>query len=167
MKIDDNIAEVIINLDLFKDIHPNVITLFGIISNFYILGNLVYGSKKIANMFLVIRYLSDILDGAVARKYNKGTMIGGFLDSLNDIFIISMYNGIIYYILYSNLRYSILVSLFCFILGFMYLYANNSIIDHDNLKCRNTDNIFKNAVAIFIDNSILGYIFLYYINSIF
>ena len=93
MRIDDDIANIQCLLSLFKYIHPNTITISGIISNFYILKFLIYKKINTLNMLLTFRYFTDIMDGAVARKYNKVSKIGGYLDTINDTMLISFYSG--------------------------------------------------------------------------
>ena len=42
------------------------------------------GSKWIGLILFIVRLICDCLDGMVARKYDKKTKLGGFLDTLGD-----------------------------------------------------------------------------------
>ncbi len=70
--------------DLFRDVDPNLISIFGIVLNYVWFIFLYNGSKWIGLTVLIIRMICDSLDGMVARKYNKKTRLGGFLDTLGD-----------------------------------------------------------------------------------
>ncbi len=77
IKIDDGITDIVMsNFDIFKDIHPNAITLVGIACNYLILKEVdaIRTSTIDPSYFagiLLVRFLSDCLNGAVARKYKK------------------------------------------------------------------------------------------------
>lgn len=68
---------------LLSNVHPNVLTLLGIIPSilFFVLAiNKLY-------LFALIAFIGtafDMIDGMIARKYNKITKFGGFLDSTFD-----------------------------------------------------------------------------------
>ena len=95
MEIDNYIANNEFLLSFFKEIHPNIISITGIITNFIILYYIKMGNVFLANIYLVIRFFTDILDGAVARKYNKTSKLGGYLDTTNDLILFTMYTYII------------------------------------------------------------------------
>lgn len=89
--LDDQITNyVMTNLDVFKDIHPNVITIVGIILNYFILlevkkVNTEYINPIKLGLLMFFRCLADCIDGAVARKYNKTSDLGNKLDTISDI----------------------------------------------------------------------------------
>lgn len=99
IKIDDHITKFVMdNFDIFEHIHPNVITIIGIICNYFILDQIDNMETNKINeihfaILLFVRFLSDCLDGAVARKYKKTSKIGNILDTLSDM----MFNFIIFY----------------------------------------------------------------------
>ena len=78
-------------LFLFKNIHPNLITIFGIILNFAVI--FLFQNKYISllNITLLVRYLCDTLDGFVAREFNKSSELGGYLDTFSDLMFILIY----------------------------------------------------------------------------
>lgn len=144
MKLDDNLAWLLVqNIDFLKNIHPNYITFSGIISNFLILYLLIKKDYNILIPLIIYRYFTDILDGAVARKYNKTSKLGGYLDTLNDVMLISFLS------LYYLKNYFI----FIFILILLFIIYHNSFYDHSQLKK-------KGIIAFFVNNSILLYFIL-------
>jgi CDP-diacylglycerol--glycerol-3-phosphate 3-phosphatidyltransferase len=65
-------------------IHPNTITVIGTLCT--IVGGIIYGTGHIrtAGWFLGLTALFDVLDGTVARRSNKSSTFGAFLDSTLD-----------------------------------------------------------------------------------
>lgn len=163
MKIDDKIANIECLLQLFKNIHPNLISIFGIICNFYIIKFLHVKNKYAANIFLVARYFADIMDGAVARRFNKTSKIGGYLDTFDDILLMSFYSGYIIWYLTKNINKAILICLLSISIGIYYLKTRNSLFDHSNLK-KGAENILDKIVEFFVNNSIFTFLGLFFIN---
>ena len=116
-----------------------------------------------ANIFLVIRYFCDILDGAVARKYNKTSKLGGYLDTIDDIMLITLYSGFIIWKKTENIKYTGIGSIVILLVLICYFKSEDSLSDHKNLK-KDSNNIFKKLVKFIVDNSILVYIIMYYVN---
>ncbi len=123
------------NFSFFKHIDPNAITILGMFFNILIYKEIICSSNKKINMYIlallfVIRWLLDDLDGAVARKYNKKSKIGGTLDTISDYMLCAI---IVYYFItklkLSKIWYLIVITVF----GFFTTYYNN-IHDHDSLK---------------------------------
>ena len=67
-----------------RGIHPNTITVIGTLCT--VAGGVIYGTGHIrtAGWFLGITALFDVLDGTVARRSNKSSTFGAFLDSTLD-----------------------------------------------------------------------------------
>ena len=67
-----------------RGVHPNTITIVGTLCT--VLGGIIYGTGHIrtGGFFLGITALFDVLDGTVARRSNKSSMFGAFLDSTLD-----------------------------------------------------------------------------------
>ncbi|MBU3875650.1 CDP-diacylglycerol--glycerol-3-phosphate 3-phosphatidyltransferase [Faecalicatena sp. AGMB00832] len=67
---------------------PNKLTILRIIMVpffvFFLLTDLVDGSKWIALVLFIVASLTDLLDGKIARKYNLVTNFGKFMDPLAD-----------------------------------------------------------------------------------
>lgn len=144
MKIDDDLAYMITEQVVFLEhIHPNYITISGIISNFLIYYLLVKKiNKNILIGIIMYRYLTDILDGCVARKYKKTSKLGGYLDTINDFMLFT----IISY-LYLDKKYFILT----FIFANLYIVRFNLFHDHSGVKKEGS------ITAFFVNNTILIY----------
>jgi CDP-diacylglycerol---glycerol-3-phosphate 3-phosphatidyltransferase len=67
-----------------RGVHPNTITVVGTLCT--VVGGVIYGTGHIrtGGFFLGITALFDVLDGTVARRSNKSSMFGAFLDSTLD-----------------------------------------------------------------------------------
>src|SRR5438105_9646838 len=67
-----------------KQVHPNTITVFGTFCT--IVGGVIYatGHIRTGGLFLSITALFDVLDGTVARRSNRSSTFGAFLDSTLD-----------------------------------------------------------------------------------
>jgi len=130
-------------------VHPNLITLTGLIMNFIILYTMTHKLFLLTNTILFFRYLTDCLDGGVARKYNKKSKIGGALDTASDNILIYIYIYSIFYLFeipYGNAAatVSIFVNLYV-------MYISGSLVDHTNMKTGN--NLFSKIYSFFINNS--------------
>jgi CDP-diacylglycerol--glycerol-3-phosphate 3-phosphatidyltransferase len=65
-------------------IHPNVLTLLGLVINVYAAVLLAYGQFRWAGAVIIFAGLFDMVDGRVARATNRVTRFGGFFDSVLD-----------------------------------------------------------------------------------
>ncbi|MFI5257049.1 MAG: phosphatidylinositol phosphate synthase [Gemmatimonadales bacterium] len=67
-----------------RGVHPNTITVFGTLCT--VGGGIIYGTGHIrtGGWFLGLTALFDVLDGTVARRSNRSSTFGAFLDSTLD-----------------------------------------------------------------------------------
>ena len=67
-----------------RHVHPNTITVFGTLCT--VIGGIIYatGHIKTGGWFLSLTALFDVLDGTVARRSNRSSTFGAFLDSTLD-----------------------------------------------------------------------------------
>jgi CDP-diacylglycerol--glycerol-3-phosphate 3-phosphatidyltransferase len=67
-----------------RNVHPNTITVFGTLCT--VTAGVIYATGHIsaAGWFLGITALFDVLDGTVARRTNRASTFGAFLDSTLD-----------------------------------------------------------------------------------
>ena len=67
-----------------REVHPNTITVVGTLCT--VVGGIIYatGHIRTGGFFLGITALFDVLDGTVARRSNKSSTFGAFLDSTLD-----------------------------------------------------------------------------------
>lgn len=156
--ISDKIIE---KVSILKYIHPNIITISGLIINFYIYYLLHTPNSNIylLSFCIIYRWLADCLDGSIARKYNKGSKLGHYLDTISDIILGFIYiNYIQSFIFNLSFNYSLLIYLiFVYILNKIY----NFIESHDKLKkINNNKDILNNFVVFNINNPIIMFVFI-------
>jgi CDP-diacylglycerol--glycerol-3-phosphate 3-phosphatidyltransferase len=77
------LTPVIVFLNFFK-LSPNTLTIFGFLIIFFAAYYIYKGKFVIAATVTLFASIFDMLDGALARKLNKKTKFGGFLDSTID-----------------------------------------------------------------------------------
>jgi CDP-diacylglycerol--glycerol-3-phosphate 3-phosphatidyltransferase len=80
LKVVDPVANWLIR----RGVHPNSITIFGTLCT--VAGGIIYatGHISIGGWFLGLTALFDVLDGTVARRTNRSSTFGAFLDSTLD-----------------------------------------------------------------------------------
>ena len=160
--LDDYFASIFINnIYLLKYIHPNIITISGLLLNFYIYKLLNTNKINIYILFLSLfyRWLADILDGAIARKYNKQSKLGHYLDTLSDSILIII--GL-HFILISILNFSFYISSIFIILILMFLFIRYNILEsHKNLKKYNKHNLIDYTIQLFTNNSYIYFTILF------
>lgn len=92
----------IIALCVSLRVHPNVLTLVGVLINVAAAWELALGRFVTAGVMMVLANIFDFIDGKVAQELNMTSPFGGFWDSAMDRFSdISLFIGLIY--LYSKL----------------------------------------------------------------
>lgn len=161
LRIDDFVTNKIMkNETFFKNIHPNIITISGLLMNFYIyyLLNTPNNNIYLLTFCIIYRWLADCLDGAIARKYKKGSKLGHQLDTLSDVIM----GFIIFYFIQKhifNLTFNnCLIIYVIFIVIYNYLF--DFINTHDNLKNPKKNNIIDYSVSFLTNNTIITYILL-------
>lgn len=80
LKLIDPVANWLVR----RGVHPNTITVFGTLCT--VIGGIIYatGHIKTGGWFLSLTALFDVLDGTVARRSNRSSTFGAFLDSTLD-----------------------------------------------------------------------------------
>jgi len=110
-----NLLSPVVKLAMKLNLSPNAITLIGLIIT--LLASYFYarGSFRIAGLILLLAGLCDAIDGEVARKANKVSKFGAFLDSTIDRFEeFFVFGGILFY--YSMVRQDILLSIVVYLI---------------------------------------------------
>ncbi len=161
IKIDDVITDKIIeNVSFLKHIHPNIITITGLIMNFYIYHLLDTPDSDIylLGFCIIYRWMADCLDGAVARKYNKGSKLGHQMDTLSDIIM----GFITFYFIQKHLfNWSFNICLIIYIIFVsIYNYLFDFINTHNNLK-KSKKNIISYIISFLTNNTYIVYLLLY------
>ena len=167
LTLDDDISKWLLNqTNIFKNIHPNIITGFGFILNYYIYKELQkpFMDKQRLISILFLRWLADCLDGNVARKYNKTSKLGNKLDTLSDlIFGLIIFNYVYKHTRNQLYKYILIILL---IVLLKYSFIDNNLLDnHTEIKSKN-NTLFQKINTFRINNSFVIFIFFYfYINS--
>ena len=92
----------LITLSVVLRIHPNVLTLIGVLINVLAAWALAVGRFTLAGGIMIVANIFDFIDGKVAERRQLGSDFGGFWDSVMDRFSdISLFIGLIY--LYAQL----------------------------------------------------------------
>jgi phosphatidylglycerophosphate synthase len=161
MYLDDYVADAFVkHTNIFQNIHPNIITASSLVLNIFILIILLKWRNGIniplIGSILVFRCATDIFDGAVARKYNKSSKLGGYLDTIGDFslfiiffyYIFDRYNcSSIYWIPFLGLLF---YSLICFDIAH----------DHSSLKIYD-GGLFQHFCAFWANNTIVLFTIMY------
>lgn len=166
MYLDDTIANTVVdNTPIFAHIHPNYFSCTSIILNFIILQVLHSaangaGGVSHTGLFLLLgsRFMTDILDGSIARAHNKVTVTGGLLDTAGDFILIVI---LLWYLLIAVCGMPI-YSLWA-IVGFIivYMIREDTLHDHAGYKQYGRDMI-RDCVAWMINNTIFLFIGAYF-----
>ncbi len=80
----EKIIEPIIDLFYKLNISPNVLTVLGLVITFFAFYLIVLGHLFYAGIVLTVGSIFDVFDGALARKFDKKSKFGAFLDSVVD-----------------------------------------------------------------------------------
>jgi CDP-diacylglycerol--glycerol-3-phosphate 3-phosphatidyltransferase len=93
-------------------LNPTYFTLLGLCVNIIAAAAFVYGTWALAGVLVLTAGLCDMLDGAVARTFNKVTPFGGFLDSVIDRYsdLVLLIGLIIYYAAHENMQLLVLTA---------------------------------------------------------
>ena len=93
-------------------LNPTHFTLLGLCVNILAAAAFVYGTWVLAGVLVLLAGFCDMLDGAVARTFNKVTRFGGFLDSVIDRYsdLVLLIGLIIYYAGKQNMQLLVLTA---------------------------------------------------------
>jgi hypothetical protein len=106
---------------------------------------------------MFIRFSCDVLDGAIARKYNKVSNIGGILDTIADNTLIGLL--ILSITTLAQIQYGWILAITLPMLNLIYMYHLGSIIHHNNMK--ENGGKFKTIYAFFTRNNCIVYLIAY------
>ena len=170
IKLDDVIPNTLVkNTDIFKNIHPNVLTAVGLVCNYYILQQIddIKTTKIDPYLFgtlLFIRCVSDCIDGAVARKYKKSSKFGNFLDTFSDM----IFMFIIFYSIMISFNLSSWMLAFYLVAVYLLCSEFDIFNTHEIVK-ESKGNFIKNVANFFSNNTIViftsFYIFVLFMNN--
>lgn len=102
----------LVRLLSLSGVHPNVLTLIGLVVNGVAAWILARGEFFYAGLVILGGAVFDLTDGAVARDANKVTRFGGFLDSVMDRYsdLILLTGLLVYYARIDRFSYIVLVA---------------------------------------------------------
>jgi phosphatidylglycerophosphate synthase len=161
MRLDDVVADAFVDrTEIFENIHPNLITGTSLLLNVLILMVLLSWRRGInfgllAALFAV-RCATDILDGAVARKYKKTSELGGYLDTLGDLMLFIIFS----YFMFDryNVRSVYWIPLIAFIL---FTITHFDVAhDHSSLKVYN-GGPYQHFAAFCANNTVVVFPVIY------
>src|SRR6266850_4835135 len=114
----------IIRLCVALRVHPNTLTLIGVIINIVAAWALGFGQFRLAFLIMLVANIFDFIDGKVAHQLHLQSRFGAFWDSTLDRFSdLALLTGLIF--LYSKLGRSdyVLISALALIFSIMTSYA--------------------------------------------
>lgn len=104
-------------------VSPNIVTVTGLLMNIAAAVFVAKGMFLTGGMVILIAGIFDMLDGALARKMNKKTKFGGFLDSTTDrLSEGAVYLALLIYYLNAGNRVMAVVSYLAMFLSFLISY---------------------------------------------
>ncbi|OQX56459.1 MAG: hypothetical protein B5M53_01340 [Candidatus Cloacimonas sp. 4484_209] len=147
------------------NIPPSSLTITGVFINCFVAYLFSYGFFRWAGFGLIFASIFDAIDGAVARKTNKVTSFGGFLDSVMDRYseFIVFLGIFIFYIRVENLFF-VFVTFFAFFGSIMVSYAR-ARAEGINISCKvgifdRTMRITTMVIGALIGKFVFGYFLL-------
>jgi len=102
---------------------PNILTIIGLFINLLGAFFIIKGNLILAGIIILCAGIFDMLDGQLARKMNKKSKFGGFLDSVTDrVSEGAIYLGILIYYLNINLSLNSIIAYCVMFLSFLISY---------------------------------------------
>lgn len=142
---------------------PNILTIIGLLINIAGSYFIVKGNLILAGVIILFAGIFDMLDGLLARKMNKKTKFGGFLDSVTDrVSEGAIYLGIIIYYLNLNLSFISIIAYCVMFLSFLISYIRARA---GGLKIDCEEGFFTRPERII--TLIIGLLLSNYFNSLF
>ena len=128
----DPIVSGIVRTINFFGIHPNVLTLVGLVINVIGAYYLAIGSFFAAGWIITGAAIFDMIDGRVARETNQVTRFGGFFDSVVDRYsdLLLLMGLLVYYASVNRPVYIILTAVVmttCVMISYARARAENTI----------------------------------------
>ena len=150
----------VLQLCCILHIHPNVITLSSVITSVLLLHFHNTHQFNYVIYMIIYKWLSDGLDGEVARKCNKTSVIGGILDTFSDEFFFMIIFKILlsFYIKNNDILWIIIILFFkLFQLLYIHHYGFDVMYDHEILK-RKSKNKYEKIYSFCVNNCLIIYI---------
>jgi CDP-diacylglycerol---glycerol-3-phosphate 3-phosphatidyltransferase len=118
-------------------VKPNLLTVVGLLFGFICLILTITEHLLLAGLALFISGFFDLLDGAVARRYGRVTVYGGFLDSVLDRYTdLSVVFGIFVYFLRQGEDVAYAILTFVAAIGIVLVSYIRARAEAASLRCR-------------------------------
>ena len=173
---DQRIAEIISKPFIFFNIHPNIVTTIGILLGLiagclYSIGDIFYA--KVASIIFFFAACFDHVDGEVARKLNKTSLFGHYLDHIGVcITYIALFIGLGFYSdknFNLGLNYGYISALCVFIIMTIRFYLERikggGAIHQNNILGFEHEDIIYIVIPITFINKIPEFLFFSYIGT--
>ncbi len=173
---DQRIAEIISKPFIFFNIHPNIVTIIGVLlgltaSFLYTTGDIFYA--KIASIIFFFAACFDHVDGEVARKLNKRSIFGHYLDHIGVcITYIALFIGLGFYSdknFNLGLNYGYVSALCIFLIMTIRFYLERikggEAIEQRNILGFEHEDIIYIVIPITFINKIPEFLFFSYIGT--
>lgn len=142
---------------------PDILTITGLLINIIGAYLIIKGNLILSGIIILFASIFDMLDGFLARKMDRKTKFGGFLDSVTDrISEGAIYLGILIYYLNSNSYFNSVIVYCVMFLSFLISYTRARA---GGLKIDCEEGIFTRTERII--TLILGLLLSNYFNSLF
>ena len=174
---DQRIAGIISKLFIFFSIHPNIVTIIGILlgltaASLYSTGDIFYA--KIGSIIFFFAACFDHVDGEVARKLNKTSIFGHYLDHIGVcITYIALFIGLGFYAdknFNLGLNYACVSALCVFLIMTIRFYLERvkggEAIHQNNILGFEHEDIIYVVIPITFVNKIPEFLFFSYIGTI-
>ncbi len=154
-------SEIILNpiIDLLNKTGatPNILTIIGLMINIVGVYFIIKKSLILAGIIILFAGIFDMLDGFLARKMDKKTKFGGFLDSVTDrVSEGAIYLGILIYYLNLNLSLNSIIAYCVMFLSFLISYirarAGSLKIDCEEGFFTRTERIVTLILGLLLSN---------------
>jgi phosphatidylglycerophosphate synthase len=173
---DQRIAEILSKPFIFLNIHPNIVTIVGVVLGltaafFYSTGNIFYA--KIGSIIFFFAACFDHVDGEVARKLNKTSVFGHYLDHIGVcISYIALFIGLGFYAEKNfnlGLNYAYVSALCVFLIMTIRFYLERlkggEAIHQNNILGFEHEDIIYIVIPITFINKIPEFLFFSYIGT--
>lgn len=109
----DKVILLIVRALALSRIHPNALTLMGLLVNIFAAALLAGGNFLAAGLVMMAAGLFDMVDGRVARHTNQVTRFGGFFDSVLDRYsdLVLLMGLLVYYASINRFFYVVLTAI--------------------------------------------------------
>ena len=173
---DQRIAEILSKPFIFLNIHPNIVTIVGVVLGltaafFYSTGNIFYA--KIGSIIFFFAACFDHVDGEVARKLNKTSVFGHYLDHIGVcISYIALFIGLGFYAEKNfnlGLNYAYVSALCVFLIMTIRFYLERlkggKAIHQNNILGFEHEDIIYIVIPVTFINKIPEFLFFSYIGT--